>query len=422
MNFLKSKWFKIPYYALLYGFAAYGFFLTATYFAMKFRWTNTGGQIDVNNRYFQDMADKYNQGFKTDSVSMEQHKKEVLTRIGLLSSYYPKNAEYVLHAYQKTGDVRTALQMLDVVDLKLREDESYQSERKQLNKRLAAKGEISNLSVFDWMNVIEWSYFKEALAKDKKWIDSAAHVSGVESRTIVAALVGEQVRLFNSRRERFKNYVAPLKSLALETNASYGVTGIKENTAKKIEYYLKDKKSPFYLGEQYEHILDYDTTAQLNNSINDSMHVRLKRLVQFSNHYYSFLYAGLFIKQIRTQWLKAGYNIDNRPEIFATLFNLGYHKSIPNKFPEVGGSIFKINDKEYTFGGVAFEFYYSGEMLDAFPYVKKKFYTPKTYYNKHAVGNIDAYLKSDSLEKKQSKPIGDSLIPAGNTVPPKVGK
>jgi hypothetical protein len=46
LSFLRKKWFKIPYTILLYGFAAYGFILTATYFAVKFNWTPAvGGSV-----------------------------------------------------------------------------------------------------------------------------------------------------------------------------------------------------------------------------------------------------------------------------------------------------------------------------------------------------------------------------------------
>ena len=185
--------------------------------------------------------------------------------------------------------------------------------------------------------------------------------------------MGEQVRLFNSRRERFKSLVAPLKTLALETNHSYGVTGIKENTAKNIEFYLKDSTSKYYIGKDYENVLDYDSTVNYRNKHNDTNSVRIQRLVQYKDHYYSYLYAGLFIRQIDKQWKRAGFPIDDRPEIFASLFNLGYVKSVPKKNPSVGGSNFKIRDQEYTFGSVAYEFYYSGEMSDLFPYQKEKF-------------------------------------------------
>lgn len=369
----KSRWFKIPFNITLYGFAAYGFVLTATYFAMKFKITNTAGMVDANNRYYQSMHDKYNQGFKVDSVSMLKHKDEVASRLFLLNEYFPLNAKYISETYEQTKDERLALQMLDLVDFRLQKNKAYQTKKRELLQQLNSKERVTGLSVFEWMNVDEWKYFREAVAKDKKWIDSAAKVAGVEARTIVACLVGEQVRLFNSRRERFKEYVAPLKSLALETNKSYGVTGIKESTAMRIEDNLKNKNSVYYLGEDHENLLDYDTLANYSNSLNDTMSVRIQRLVQFGNHYYSYLYTALFVKQIETQWRKAGFPIDDRPEILASLFNLGYHKSIPKKNPQVGGSVFKIHDVEYTFGSVAYDFYYSGEMTDLFPYHSQKF-------------------------------------------------
>jgi hypothetical protein len=103
------------------------------------------------------------------------------------------------------------------------------------------------------------------------------------------------------------------------------------------------------------------------------MSVRLRRLVQFNDHYYSYLYAALFVKQIKMQWERAGYPLDNRPEILASLFNLGYSKSKPKKNPSVGGSNYQVGESQYTFGAVAFEFYYSGELIDIFPYQKKRF-------------------------------------------------
>jgi hypothetical protein len=371
-RFFQSKWFKIPYNLALYGFAGYGVILVGVFLALKFRITDDKGLVDDNNRYFQQMHDKYNQNFKVDSASLVKYRNEILERINLVNAYYPKNARTILEAWAQSKSEKTALQMLSAVDLKLKDNKSYQRRLKEILAKNQATNTAKSGNAFEWMNFIEWSYFKEAVAKDKKYIDSAAAACGVEPRMIVACLVGEQVRLFNSRRERFKNLVAPLKTLALETNMSFGVTGIKEQTARNIETYLKDPQSPFYCGSKYEHLLDYDSTRNYNNAHNDTLSLRVKRLVQYKDHYYSYLYAGIFIRQIATQWKKAGYTIDERPEILASIFNLGYRKSIPKKYPAVGGSNFLIRDKEYTFGGVAYDFYYSGELLDEFPYFEQK--------------------------------------------------
>jgi len=369
----RSKWFKIPYTILLYGFAAYGAFLVAVFVAMKLHLTKEDGGVDKNDRYFQSMSDKYNLGFKTDSASVERYRYELIDRIALVNDFSPVNAGYIMDVYQRNNDPKLAFQMLDAVELPLMKNPKYRKAKAQLDKRFRDHKTISGLNAFDWMNVQEWTFFKEAVEKDKKWIDSAAKVTQVEPRLIVACLVGEQVRLFNSRRERFKNYVAPLKRLALETNLSYGVTGIKQSTAMKIENYLKDKNSVFYLGDQYAHLLDYDTTQNFSNNLNDTLEVRLQRLIQFNNHYYSYLYAAIFVKQIMKQWENAGFPIGRRPEVYASIYNLGYQKSVPKKNPQAGGSVFKIHDQEYTFGAVAFEFYWSGEMMDYFPYYSKMF-------------------------------------------------
>jgi hypothetical protein len=372
-SLFQKKWIKIPYQIALYGFALYGFFLVGTFLAMKFNFTNDGGSVDVNNRYYQQIHDKYNQSFKIDSSNTAFYRNEILSRIHLLNEYYPKNANSIMDAWTASKDDKLALQMLAAIDLKLMKNKAYQEQLQSIINKKTMSDKASNLSAFDWTNIVEWKYFKEAVSKDKKYIDSAAKVAGVEPRYIVACLVGEQVRLFNSRRERFKSLVAPLKTLALETNHSYGVTGIKENTAKNIEYYLIDSTSKYYLGKNFEHVLDYDSTVNYRNKHNDTNSVRIQRLVQYKDHYYSYLYAGLFIKQIKMQWQRAGFPIDDRPEILASIFNLGYVKSVPKKNPSVGGSNFKIRDQEYTFGSVAYEFYYSGEMADLFPYQKEKF-------------------------------------------------
>jgi hypothetical protein len=384
-----KKWVRIPYLIGLYSFALYGAFLASVYVAMKFKWTQESGQLDVNNRYFQQMSDKYDLSFRIDSTFFVKKRFEVLDRIVVLNDFYPTNAKYILAAYKKSNDERLALKMLDAVDLRLRSDKSYKSALRALKaKKLQHQEKVSGLSAYEWMNVAEWKYFREALRKDKPYIDSAAKVAGVEARTIVAALVGEQVRLFNSRRERFKEYIAPLKSLSVGTMMSFGPTGIKENTAMRIERYLKDSSSTFYLGKDYEHLLDFDSTESYQHAVHDTMSLRVKRLAQYKDHYYSFLYTAIFIKQIKTQWEKAGFPIDERPEIFASLFNLGYQKSKPKKNPAVGGSVFKVKDKEYTFGGISFDFYYSGELADLFPYQKKKFVPPAIIPKKKPQGKI----------------------------------
>ena len=273
----------------------------------------------------------------------------------------------MLNALRNGAPEQEVLRMLDAVDLQLKSDKKYTAAVAELKKR--PKYQTGNsLSAFEWMNIVEWDAFKIAVAKDKKVIDSVAKLTGVESRLIVACLVGEQIRLFNSNREAFKEWISPLKVLSVESQFSFGVTGIKEHTAMRIESYLKDKESEFYLGEEYEHLLSFSSadTAIINDE-------RISRLTSFRNHYYSYMYAALFLKQIKHQWERAGYPIDRRPEILVTLFNVGFPQSKPKSNPRVGGSTIKIRDKAYSFGAIGYQFYYSGELYDLFPFERKKF-------------------------------------------------
>lgn len=348
------------------GFALIGFFLTASYVAIKFRLTDESGIVDSNNRYFNENKDKYNQAFKKDTSSVQFKHYEALHRILILNKYYPKNAQFILHTYEKSKNEIEVLRMLDAVDMNLTKHFSYMKDVKKykLTKRNYAKKHKKE-SVYEWMNISEWADFKIAVVKDKKLIDSVANLTGVEGRLIVACLVGEQIRLFNSSRESYKKWIGPLKILSVESQFSFGVTGIKELTAQKIEKLLKDSQSVYYLGKQYENLLDFETA--------DTIQERMDRLTSYKNHFYSYMYAAVFLKQVKKQWEKAGFPIDNRPEILATLFNVGYPQSVPKKNPKVGGSTIKIYEKPYSFGAIAYQFYYSGELYDQFPFKSSKF-------------------------------------------------
>jgi len=96
-------------------------------------------------------------------------------------------------------------------------------------------------------------------------------------------------------------------------------------------------------------------------------------LIKGGDHYYSYLYTALLMRQFQAHWERAGFTLSNRPEVLGTLFNLGYQKSKPKTNPQVGGSTFKIGDRAYTFGGLCFEVYYSGELQEAFPITGRGF-------------------------------------------------
>jgi len=361
-----QKVFRFGAKAVFIIFAIIGFFLTTAFFAVKFHITDDPGAVDFNDRYFQEIKDEYGKITDQKITEFELDEARFLHHLFVLSRYYPENSGFILNAYNSSHNLSEAKRMLEAADLHLQDNEQYLSEIRNFNfeeeqNKLVGKKK----SVFDWMNISEWKDFKIAVAKDKPLIDSVALMTGVEPRLIVAVLVGEQIRLFNSNREAYKKWIGPLKILSVETTFSLGVTGIKVPTAKRIEQNLKDSSSIFYLGKQYENLLDFKTTAIADE--------RFKRLTSYQNHFYSYMYAALNIKQIKVQWEKAGYPIDMRPEILSTLYNIGFEASIPKENPVVGGSGINIKGHRYSFGSIAYEFYYSGELFDLFPFENSKF-------------------------------------------------
>lgn len=219
---------------------------------------------------------------------------------------------------------------------------------------------VASSTMSPWQQSEEWPILKQAITKDSPNILKAARDAGIPARFIVSALIVEQLRLYHSDRELFKSVFAPLKILGDQSQFSWGVMGIKQDTALQIENHMTDKTSPWYLGPAYENIISYATTTDIDSQ-------RFSRLTDSKSRYYSYLYAGLYMRQIEAQWLAKGYPIADRPAILATLFNIGFSHSKPNADPKVGGAQIDIGDSSYSFGGLAQEFYNSNELLDVFP-------------------------------------------------------
>ena len=104
----------------------------------------------------------------------------------------------------------------------------------------------------------------------------------------------------------------------------------------------------------------------LDFQTNDTGKERFERIINEDNHYYGYLYGALYIKQVLKQWEKAGFDISNKPEIIATLYNIGFANSKPKVNPESGGSEIEIKEEKYNFGTLAKSFYDSSELLEVF--------------------------------------------------------
>lgn len=359
---MPKKYLKSVGIVAVYGFAAVGFFLTGGFIAVKFHLTDSLGSVDFNDRYLAQSAQAVRQLSEKEDRSGDLAKN--LCRARLVKKLFPENGSKIISVYQRSQSDLLLAKMLASAELYLSGEKNYLKEVVACDDPASA-GKIlldsrGDANVYGWINTPEWQALKEALAKDKIVIASVSKQTGVPARLIASQIVGEQMRLFHSEREVFKQVFQPLKILGNEVKFSLGVAGIKEETAKQIEVNLKNSSSPFYLGQKYEHLLDF-RTDELDRE-------RFERLINDKDHTYSYLYTALFLKQIETEWQKAGFPISDRPEILATMFNIGFDKSEPKADPQVGGSEIEINGHTYTFGMLAYEFFYSGELLDEFPY------------------------------------------------------
>jgi len=360
---------KYSIYGITLVFAFIGFILTGAYFAVKLHITDDPGGVDYNDRMFKEISEKQKLFNPNDpkNVAIFNEKRPIhYLIISLLGKFYPYNANVIFEASKHAENPAVLEQMIAAAELRLPKNSPYFELKRELmnvyNKRFL-KDTLK--SVYTWMNISEWNDLKEAIRKDKKIIDSAGKVAGVEPRLIVCCLIGEQIRLFNSKREIYKKYIGPLKVLSVESQFSLGITGIKDFTARAIEQNLKDSSSVYYIGDEYKHLLDFNSTEVDTE--------RYYRLVNYRNHYYQYLYTALYLHQIKKQWERANFDISNRPEILVTLYNVGFAFSKPKPNPEVGGSRINIHDKLYTFGAIGFDFYYSGELAEEFPFYLKKF-------------------------------------------------
>ncbi len=211
-----------------------------------------------------------------------------------------------------------------------------------------------------WSQTEEWKTFSEAIKKDKNVLLRVENETGIPARLIVSVLAVEQLRLFTSEREVYKQAFFPLKILGTQTQFSWGVMGIKPDTAKQIENNLASSTSPYYLGKDFENKLDFKTT--------DPDQERFARITDEHDRYYAYLYGALYIKEFIEGWKKAGYeDISKKPEIIGTLYNIGFAHFEPKAEPQVGGAEIEINGVKYSFGGLTYNIYNSKELLDIFP-------------------------------------------------------
>ena len=382
LEFKQRPWWRKMLDILLVLFALAGCAIIGAWGLYQLGVTNNKGAADKNYRYLMSVSEIEN--IDRNTVSREEINaqwSEQYGRLAALARFYPENARLIMHAAQLSDDPLAIERMIRAAGVYFIENDTLATMQRTIVNTLNQIPQQQNGNAIPWMNGPEWPALKDAIMRDSALIIEAGRLTGVEPRLIVGCLIGEQIRLFNSKREMFKKYLGPVKVLSVESQFSYGVNGIKDFTAQAVEEHLKDTASEFYMGPAYEHLLDFMT--------DDPVTERYNRLVDYQNHLYSYIYTGCILHQTMLQWRRAGYDISNRPELLITLFNLGFNKSVPKADAMAGGSTIEVCDRKYTFGAIGFDFYYSGELADAFPCHRQLF------------SSSDRALTADEVERIQ---------------------
>lgn len=211
-----------------------------------------------------------------------------------------------------------------------------------------------------WNETPEWETVAGGLEKDAALIKRVSSETGVEARLIAAVVIPEQIRFFTAEREVFKRYFEPLKILGSLSQFSLGVSGIKQETARLVEQHANDPASPFYPGPDAARLLAYGNQNNKDAQL-------YARLTDEKDHYYSYLYTALYIKEVQAQWRDAGFPIDNDEDALITLFNIGFANSHPKADPLPGGAPITVGGRTYVFGELGGAFYRSDELLSEFP-------------------------------------------------------
>lgn len=362
VSFYKRKNVRIAYLVTVHLFAIAGAAIIGAWAIYKLGLTNNRGAIDRNNRYLAEIATL---DVPSDSLSIQAADADRMIKLAALNKAFPVNGRIIWEASKYCENPAIVDKMIAAAEVYVHDNAEYNALKAELEALVGKTTTIIDTNVVPWMNTPEWEALKVAILKDKELIDSAAMLTGVEPRLIVGCLVGEQIRLFNSKREMYKKYLGPVKVLSVQSQFSLGVNGIKEFTARQVEHNLKNDTSEFYMGQEYENLLDFKTEEPDTE--------RVARLVDYRNHLYSYIYTGCILHQTMLQWRRAGYDISDRPDLLFTLFNVGFSQSVPKADPKCGGSHITVADKIYTFGAIGFDFYYSGELAEEFPLHEVRF-------------------------------------------------
>ena len=345
---------------VLWVFALIGFAVTSIFIASRLGLFDVRGSVESHKAFVANEAIAVVPKSLEGSVSGTD--ALLLCETLAIARHAPHHAQLIREGWQRDGNVARTSAFINAVAKEL---ELTTEIRKALQDCQAASEAIAaqseTIPVFSWLGSQEAVLLKAALTKDAPVINEVAARTGVSSRLIASTVLPEQLRFFTTKRGAVKSYLEPLQALGVLTRFSLGVSGIKLDTAEQIEAYANDPASPFYPGPgdaQWLAFPDDVTPAE----------ERYRRLTDTGDRRYQYLYTALFLKEVLAQWKRAGFDITHAPQVSVTIFNLGFVRSQPKPNPRVGGVPVTVGGEKILFGQLGYEFYYSGELLDVFPF------------------------------------------------------
>jgi hypothetical protein len=342
-------------------FACIGFAFAGVFVAMQFGWLNVRGTIAERNTSLQS-ARGFSSQKNTSQEFLQETQATLLCKIHALANYAPETAKNIQQIYQNNQDIPLTVAMITIAQKRFT-DTPLMNEVQACSTATQPNTTPLTNTAFAWADSEEWSVMTSAFIRDQETIRRAAHDAGISPRLLLGGVIGEQFRFFTNSRDSFKRYFEPLKILASLSKFSFGIAGLKPDTAAQIEEHLTNHQSEYYLGPEMEHVITYPEGA-------DVITTRFNRITDTKDSYYSYLYVGLFMRQVIAQWQRAGIDISHDPEVLSTLYNLGFNRSLPKENPRAGGAPITVNGTPYNFGQLGYEFYYSGELSQEFPYEK----------------------------------------------------
>lgn len=353
MKLNKKETYRKVFMYTVYVLALFALVFIFVFIAMQYGWLNVRGSVSERNNYFNIKKNTKEDYLKSSDIN-------TICKINTLSLYAPLTSINI-YKVLSTGGTDTLIDTMLYASFK--RFENNKDFIRDINKCANVSYQTFKvpISAYNWADTKEWALLKEVFTRDQDTINRAARDAGISPRLLLGGVIGEQFRFFTNRRDSFKSYFEPYKLLASLSQFSFGIAGLKPETVEKIENNLKDKNSPFYLGTSYEHIVDYKDGVDISKE-------RFNRITNTKDPYYSYFYVGLYMKQIIKQWENQGYDISHRPDVLSTLYNLGFYYSQPKENPVAGGASITVNDTQYTFGDLGYEFYYSGELADIYPF------------------------------------------------------